>query len=235
VTEELPDADTDWRVEARQLAEARAWDYFRAYDLVTVRYLTEGDSRPLLDLILRRSRAPGLPASRYIAAMIDSEQRTRLQQAEFPYVMRIVPNRGRGRPRTEQTAPWLSLGLRALAEERMPAMPFWFSLAAAIDFEGYERDKGMDFPWRAKLVRTDGRRGRPRDPGIPMRTLALATFVSEKMERGAKYEDAVEQVRADIEKQGAAEKWNGWIETQTIRDAYDGVKSKMRRGGNSQQ
>jgi len=163
--------------------------------------------------------------------MIDSEQRARLQQAQFPYVMRIVPNRERGRPKTQKTAYWLTVGLFALAEKRMPPMPFWFALAVAIDFEGYKRDKGTDFPWKAKLVRTGGQRGRPKDPGIPMRNLALAAFVSEKMERGAKYEDAVEQVRVDIGKQGTLENWKGWIETQTIRDAYDAVASKKRRDG----
>jgi hypothetical protein len=234
VTEELPDADTDWRVEAGRLAEAREWGFFRAYDHVAMRYLMEGDCRPLLDLILRQRRAPGFSIARYIAAMIDGEERARFPRVEFPYVIRITRSRGRGRPKIEPPIAWLTAGLRSLAEARMPAMRFWFYLAAAIDFEGYRRDKRADFLWRAKLVRTDGRRGAPRNPDLPMRNIALASFVSEKMEQGAKYEDAIAQVRADIGKQGAAENWKGWVETQTIRDAYDAAASKKRRDGGAE-
>jgi hypothetical protein len=241
VSDELPDLDTEWRVQARWLAAEREWDFSRAYDHIMVGYLMEGDCRPLLDLILRQARAPGLPASRYIAAMIDGEQRARLQQAVFPYVMHIVQNQRRGRPKTQETHSCtmrsgltLVVGLRALGEGRMPPLLFWSNLAAAIDFEAYKRDKGTDFPWRAKLVRTDGRKGRPRDPGLPLRNFTLAALVSEKRKPGAKYEDAVEQVRADIEKQGAADNWKGWIEKQTIRDAYDALTSKKRRKGSEE-
>jgi hypothetical protein len=62
-SESSPDLDTGWSGSAWDLAEVRGWDFQRAFDWVLAGYLMEGDCRPLLDLILRQKRAPGMRAT----------------------------------------------------------------------------------------------------------------------------------------------------------------------------
>ena len=179
-SESSPDLDTGWRGSARDLAAHRGWDFQRAFDWVLVGYLMEGDSRPLLDLILRQKRPPGVRVTQYIAALIDRRFRALFPNPIFPYELRLVENRGRGRPRkgsapTTATEPNLGgggepicpsaaeslqalyAGLRAIGEGRRPESSFWLVLAGALDFDGYKRDKGGNFPLKAKLVQSDGR------------------------------------------------------------------------------
>jgi hypothetical protein len=229
-----PDLDTSWLGSAQDLAIARNWHFWRAFDHVLVKYLMDGDTRPLLDLIFRQKRTPSLRVGEYIAAMIDRRFLARFPDPNFPYEIRIKENRRPGRPRNGATArlsadecqQTLATGLRAIEEGRLPVRDFWLDLATAIDFDGSKRNKCANFPLRAELVRTDGRNGRRKDPSLLRRKFALAAFVAERMENGAKYDQAVEEVRTEIENVGKAQKWKGWVGSQTIRDAYDQVNPK---------
>jgi hypothetical protein len=237
----LPDIDTPWRLSARELAEIRGWDFFRAYDHVVVNYLlSAGDVRPLLDLILRLRRAPGNRATEYIGAMIDRRLKVKFPNDEFLFDIGFEENRKRGRPSRHPNAFFrdtvcvtLVAGLNAIERDASPGWLFWTYLAAALDHEGYGRSKGANFPIKAKTQAVAGRKGRRRDPEIMRRNIVLASAVSDAMRSGCKYESAITDVLAEIERQGQAEQWKAWVGRQTIRDAYDGfaAKSALTRAG----
>jgi hypothetical protein len=234
VGEALPDIDTPWRLEARLLADMREWTFPSAYDRVLVRYLLHGHCGPLVDLILRQRRAPGLAESQYIAAMIDRGLRSQFREPNFPFEIGFDQNRRRGRPAnghiavSKEALSHLFAGLGLLGEGRMPAMPFWDTLAGALAVESHKRGtmpglRGtVEFPLKAKLVRADRRKVHGQNPELPMRDFLIATAMAEKMEQGLKYDQAKSDVLRDIDRQAAVENWKGpRFGEETVRKAYD--------------
>ena len=213
VSEELPDAVNGWRVEALKLHKQRGWNYYRAHNHVLVRYLVGGDARPLLDLIVNMKRQPRRRAGEFIAAITDSatlidridwlpdlptiDMRRRFRHCSPKFEIRISERRGRGHPQagpdnTGKSEIWLELlrGFIALATDKWPLEQFWRHLAIALSFnEG--RCLDQTFPVEAKLVRTDGRSGRRRDPELQVRDQVFHAAVHEKMAAGSKYEFAI--------------------------------------------
>lgn len=242
MSEELPDAVNGWVVEALKLHKKRGWDFNRAYNHVLVRYLARGHARPLLYLILVLKQPPGRRTGEFIAAitngkaLIDQiaaisdlppiDTRGRFRHCAPMFEIRISERRGRGRPKAgpddaakREIRLHLLRGLRELATDKRPLEQFWFGLARALCLD-------QTFPFEAKLVRTDGKLGRTRDPELAIRDEALHFAVAKKIGDGLKYEAAVEAVRADIEAQHKAGDQGGWPEPGTIRAAYDKLNPK---------
>jgi hypothetical protein len=244
-----------WRFEASKLHKGRGWDSYRASDHVLVRYLAAGDARPLVDLLLNLSGQPGRRASEFIAAITDGREllnlitgnsdlplidvRARFRHCAQPYEIRISERRGRGRPKAgpedatnSEICLRLGFGFAGLAERKRPPREFWIDFAKALRFGEYG---GQPFPFKAKVVRTDGRLGRRRDPGLEARDEALHFFVAKKIEGGMKkYEDALEEVRREIEALCKADRALGHaeiglVERGTIRASYDRWSRRRRK------
>jgi len=256
VTDELPDAANGWRFEAWEIHKRRGWNFYRAYDHVLVRYLAAGDARPLLDLICNLRRQPGRQAREFVAAITDGEallervdgisdlprieMRRKFRHCNPLYAIRISEHRGRGHPAPDdpfksERRLALVFGFCSLATGLPPQATFWPDLAAAFDLEGYEqRSKGRPFPFKAKLVRTDGGTGRSRDLELETRDKVLHAAVAKKIEGGRGYKAAVEEVRREIEEQARAERALGKVvigavESGTIRAAYDTLSRRGRK------
>ena len=229
MSEKQADAVNGWRAEAWEIHKRRGWDFYRAYNHVLVRYLARGDARPLLYLILNLRRQPRRWVSEFIAAITDGkalidqiaaisdlplvDTRSRFRHCAPLYEIRISERRRRGRPKAEvedarrsEIRLSLACGFGALAAGLSASNRFWTDLATAFDFEGYERSKGRPFPFKAELVRADGKTRRPRDPELEARAKALHAAVTKKIEGGLKYDAAVEEVRVEIEARGKEER-----------------------------
>jgi hypothetical protein len=252
VSEELPDAVNGWRVEASVLHKRRGWDFYRAYNHVLVRYLAWGDARPLLDLILNLKRQPRRRAAEFVAAITDGkalidhippisnlptiDTRSRFRHCAPLYEIRISERRERGRPKTgpedvarSEIRLILVCGFGALAVGIPASDGFWFALAAALEPERHERSTGIPFPFKAELVRTDGRLGRRKDLELQAQSRAFHAAVLEKRAAGSKYEFAITDVLADLEAQRKAEGWTKEFKPKIIKDAYDRIARKSRR------
>ena len=207
MSEKQADAVNGWRAEAWEIHKRRGWDFYRAYNHVLVRYLARGDARPLLDSILNLRRQPRRWVSEFIAAITDGkalidqiaaisdlplvDTRSRFRHCAPLYEIRISERRRRGRPKAEvedarrsEIRLSLACGFGALAAGLSASNRFWTDLATAFDFEGYERSKGQPFPFKAELVRADGKTRRPRDPELEARAKALHAAVTKKIEGG---------------------------------------------------
>ncbi len=250
MSEELPDAVNGWRVEAWVLHKRRGWDFYRAYDHVLVRYLAAGHARPLLDLIHNIGRPPGRRAGEFIAAITDGQAlidrigglcdlplidtRSRFRHCAPMFEIRISERRGRGHPKAgpddaakSEIRLHLLLGFSALATDILPPEQFWIGLAKALSFN---EKKCLDqaFPFKARFVRTDGRKGRPRDPELQARDQVFHAAVRKKMAAGSKYEFAISDALADLEEQRKAEGLTKEFKPKIIRDAYDRIVRKSR-------
>jgi hypothetical protein len=253
VSEELPDAVNGWRVEALILHKRRGWDFYRAYNHVLARYLTRGDARPLLDLILNLRRQPRRWVSEFIAAITDGEAlidqiaaisdlppidtRSWFRHCSPMFEICISERRGRGRPKAEvedarrrEIRLILVCGFGALAAGIPASDGFWFALAAALEPKRHERSTGRPFPFKAELVRTDGRLGRLRNPELQARDQVFHAAVRKKMAAGSKYEFAINDSLADLEAQRKVEGWTKKFKPKIIRNAYDRMARKRRRG-----
>jgi hypothetical protein len=244
---QLPDCINAWRLEAWKLHKGRSWDFYRAYDHVLVRYLSTGNPWPLLDLILRLRRIPGRRAAKFLAAITDghplldglskisdlplTEFRGRFRHCKTQYEIRICERRGAGRlgpddPTKSETRWRLFAGFSGGADGKRPPNAFWIDFVNALFPERYVRWKGKPFPFKAKLVRTDGYIGRPSNPELEARDEVLGALVARKIEDGVPYKNAVDQVRREIEAQARAERALGKVAigvvgSGTIRAAYD--------------
>jgi hypothetical protein len=163
------------------------------------------------------------------------QMRRRFRHCAPMFEIRISERRGRGRPKagpddTAKNEIRLDLlrGFIALATDKWPLEQFWRDLAIALSFnEGMCLDQ--TFPFEAKLVRTDGRLGRLRDPELQARDQVFHAAVREKMEAGSKYEFAISDALADLEAQRKAEGWTKKFKPKIIKDAYDRIARKSRR------
>jgi hypothetical protein len=208
-----------WGLAARLMADRHGHDFYHALDRVIVHFLQHGDTRPLLEL-LNDGGAPGLGTALYVGGMLDQRLRAAIPADIAPrFEIRIVDNRGRGKPRAEaserakQRHGHIEVGLRLLRNGRPAHRLFWITLKKALEPE-------PDFPLRADIVRIDGGTGRPADPELPIRDLFLAMLM--KAKRGKeKYEYADDEVLAGIMKDAEAEGWTGRLDAQTIRKAYE--------------
>jgi hypothetical protein len=255
VSEELPDCINAWRFDAWKLHKSRGWDFYRAYDHVLVRYLSAGNPSPLLDLILRLHRIPGRRVAKFLAAITDgqplldgdsdfsdlplTQYKSRFRHCKPQYEIRISERRGRGRPgpddETRSETRWrLAAGFLGLADGKRPPDSFWLNFANALFPERYVRWNGQPFPFKAKLVRTDGGLGRPSDPGLEARDEVLAALMARKIEDGLHYKIAVDEVRREIEAQARAERALGKtaigvVGPETIRAAYDRLRGRGKK------
>jgi hypothetical protein len=195
---------TPWGIEALWIARSRGWnDGYRAFDRVVMRYLSQGDTRPLEDL-LEHARVPGRVGLRYIAAMIDREFRKRVRGVRFPYEILFEERRGRGRPSRRELNPsggWvyalLETGVEAMSRGHRPDEQFWKYLLWALQPWRYRQSRGKDFPCTAKLARTNGSKGRRQNPELEMRDRALGWDVRPAIEAGETYEAALSHIAAE--------------------------------------
>lgn len=222
--------ENGWAIEIRQLTHERGWDFDTAFACVMLRYLNEGDVRPLGDLLTRRKR-PGESSFLVLAMMLApmraqaSEERVQIQ-----YRFVLSENRGPGRPRRDDAAlrkdrvqsvvEVLMTGAVAMSGGQDPGARFWTCLRRAI-IAGVTRTVEQDFPLKATLVRVDGRKGRRRDPELRTRDEALAWFVEQRINRGDGYESAVIGTRDSIERTARDESRSVKLGEETIRAAYD--------------
>jgi hypothetical protein len=223
--------ESGWGIEIRQLMKERAYDFDRSFAHVMERYLSEGDTRPLMDLLGRGAR-PREPAFPCLAAMLDPANEARPESVKIRYRFAFYKNRKPGRPKEAdaerrntlmRSVFWiLKIGAKAMSENRSPDERFWLCLGRALATKTCR----SDFPWTAKLVRVDGRKGRRRDPELEKRDEVLAWFVEKHFERAGGYESAIRTTHEMIEKTAEEEGWRQTrgekrIREKTIKDAYD--------------
>jgi hypothetical protein len=123
-------------------------------------------------------------------------------------------------------AVWRS-GKETMAHGKDPGVVFWRYLLAALDAEYREFFQGIgSFPFRARVQRVDGGRGRRSDPELAMRNKVLAQFVKQEIDRGSKYEWAIVDVVEALGKFKQEEGWRGRLpKLTTVREAYRQAKS----------
>jgi hypothetical protein len=214
------DPNSAWAGAALLIAKKLGVDFYHALDRIVVRFLIDGDVRPLVE-VLAVGREPGLRAAQFIGGMLDEHLRATIPADSAPrFKINIVDNRGRGKPsekaikRAKARREQIETGLRLLRNGRQAYRLFWITLRKALD-------PAPDFPLRAELVRIDGGTGRPSDPELSIRDFVLATLMEEKMAKKSKYEDPAADVLAYIEEQAADEGWTGKVGEETIRKAYN--------------
>jgi hypothetical protein len=214
------DPNSAWAGTAVKIANALGVDPYIAFDRVIVHFLLSGDTRPLVEL-LASGREPGLPTSLFIGGMLDDRMRAAIPADMAPkFALRIVDNRGRGKPsekaiaHAKQRREHIEAGLRLLWNGRPGERLFRRTLWKALDPE-------PDFPLRAKIERIDGGSGRPPDPELLIRDFVLSELMAEKIGQGAKRQFADAEVLADIVRDAAAESWTGKLDAQTIRKAFE--------------
>ena len=223
---DIPFQPSGWDTEARQLIGEEGCTPKHAVETVTLRYLRAGDYRPLLDSV-QRGHTHGGQVKALLTAMFDRKYRSG-NSLSPRYEFRFELVRHRGRPKRVQTLDRIFLclcrGVHEFAEGREPRRMFWHYLFAALDPDYrsmIERDLNAPCPWRAKLQPIKGGSGRRCDPELPMRDKVLAWMVQQSIDHGEKYESAIEDTIAAIEKDGKEERWRAWITKRTVRNAYD--------------
>ena len=189
---EIPFQPSGWDVEARQLIAEGGYTVEHAVETVTLRYLTAGDYRPLLDS-KQRGHTCGGKVKECLAAMLDPQYRSRNSvspQYEFGFKLA----RGRGRPKKLQIIDRFFLciwrGMRDVASGWEPRLLFWQYLFAALDpdyRDMVEEALHEPFPWRARIQPVERDKGRRSDPELPMRDKVLAWLVQRGLDRGEKY------------------------------------------------
>jgi hypothetical protein len=223
---DIPFQLSGWDTEARQLIAEDGCTVGHAVETVTLRYLRAGDYRPLFDSVMR-GHTCGTQVKAFLAAMFDPKHRSGDSLSpRYEFGFKLV--RDRGRPEQIQTFDRIFLtlwrGVQELAEGREPLRMFWRYLLAALDPDYrsiIERDINKPFPWRAKVQPIGGGRGRRCDPELPMRDKVLAWMVQQSIDHGEKYESAMADTIATIEKDRKEERWRGSITKRTVRNAYD--------------
>jgi len=215
--------DTGWGTEVRELMRERNQSFDQAFASVAIRYLAEGDLRPLKDLLGRARLEPCEAVLRYLAAMLEGSGST-------PFRFGFEEARRRGRPSNTKpsvkgvilaTAVMMS-GLRAMIDGRKPGWRFWHCLLAALDAgEPTKSRRPNDSPLKARLFSTGETRGRRPDPELETRDRVLAWNVQQRLDRGHGYESAVAGTLDAVREVASDEKWRGKISATTVRNAYD--------------
>jgi hypothetical protein len=124
--------DTGWGTEVRDLMRERGQRFCEAFDFVTLRYLAQGDFRPITDLLWRSRIEPTETFLRYLAAMSKDDGETC-----FRLGFEVVRPPGRPQHSDSDTAhvkdnTALMAGFMAMSEGRKPGWPFWRLLLAAL-------------------------------------------------------------------------------------------------------
>jgi hypothetical protein len=234
--------DTGWGAETHQLVRDRQYSGAHAVDCVLLRYLNEGDLRPLADLVRRGRAEPGPGALKLIAAMFDRDLRARFTNVDFRYEFRIKDIRQRGRPALGKAGQGrgsvreiLQYGVAEMAEEKSPGKAFWGALFAALNVDIRQHAltrRGRSFPVEAKLLpikKSNGKRqGRRPDPEIPMRDAALATLVQQRRDAGECYDAAVAGTLETINATAKNESRSVKICQRTIRNAPGRHKRRIK-------
>jgi hypothetical protein len=124
---------------------------------------------------------------------------------------------------------FLCAGTLTLAKGRNPGPRFWDCLIRALNAEAHWWPQSR-FPVRAKLVRTDGRKGREKEPELEIRSRVLASFVQARVDCGDGYDAAITLTHEDLIETGKAEGCTGKIGRKTVKDAYDAhAKTKRKK------
>jgi hypothetical protein len=217
-----------WDVEARQLIEREGYTFEQAIEAVTLRYLSAGDYRPLLNSALR-GHTHSAKVTTYFAAMFDPKYRAG-NSAEPLYGFGFKPIRKSGRPARIQTSHSvkhvlfvLGSGVQEMAHGRNPGNLFWRFLADALaggPDKQTRRIRDVFFPVQAKVQRIGGGKGRRSDPELPMRDKALAWLVQQRIDQGEQYKAAVPGTVEALRKLQAVE-WCELPNERTVRNAYD--------------
>jgi hypothetical protein len=231
-----PDRCTSWGTEALELVAEIECTEDQAREEVTLRYLYDGDCRPLLDWALG-GHIPSTKIMRIVAGMFDREYRCG-DAADVRYEFRIDEVRTPGRPRGGDGVGSLGSrlarsmhehGAKKLAKGIDPGRHFWLALTNAL-VQGNSRwiwrqdNAQASFPLKAMVQKhTQGRSG---NPELSMRDKLLAQLVKERIDKGEPYEFAVDKVFEQIEetRPGDGPRGSGsrdLIKKRTIRDAYD--------------
>jgi hypothetical protein len=204
---------------------------------VTLRYLRDGDCRPLYDAGLR-GHAHNAEVLGQVAAMLDLECRSKLEQPPcYELLFDFEPGRRKGRPRHDEVPnskarifyAVLRHGLRALFNKGDPGQEFWRIFAAALDPGIFSLP---EFPVRAQVRRIDRKSGRRRDPTLQKREEAIGRLVQKHRERGEKYDAAIDAVVKEIEaaKEEEGDRGRGMVvHRRIVRNAYDRLVGRTRK------
>ena len=215
--------DTGWGTEVRELMRERSQGFDGAFASVAIRYLAEGDLRPLKDLLGRGRVEPGETVLRYVAAMLEGSGKT-------PFRFGFEEARPRGRPSGAKasvnganlvTAVLMS-GLSAMIAGKKPGWRFWRCLLSALDAGTPNKwRRPNDFPLKARVFPTGKTRGRRSDPELAARDKVLAWNVRQRLDQGHGYKSAIPGTLDCLREFAREEKWRGRITAATVRNAYD--------------
>ncbi len=229
--------DTGWGTEVRRLMKDPGCDFDHAFAKVMARYLNQGDTRPLFDLVQRAKKEPEEPALRFLAKMFNLLPQASSSDVEIQYRFGFEPFRAkRGRPgpveATKAKAAGIVFsvllnGVAKMAEGQKPGPIFWQYLFNAFDQTQRGSTTQSDFPVSAKLVRIDGSRGRRIDPELATRDKVLASFVEQHIKEGRGYDSSIKETRDELRRIARDEGWQGKVGEKTIKDAYDTRPKKM--------
>ncbi len=183
--------DTGWGTEVRELMRERNQSFDQAFASVAVRYLAEGDVRPLKDLLSRRREEPGEAVLRYLAAMLEGDGNTPFRfgfEDARPRGRRSVGSRDAAKAKADDATTVLICGLREIAEGRKPGWRFWNCFLGALDAGAPIKSRGRnDFPLKARIFPTGKTRGRRSDPELEARDKVLAWSVQQRLDQGHGY------------------------------------------------
>lgn len=226
-----------WGTEVRELMGTDPLLQFGdALDQVAVRYLGEGDSRPLLHL-LWRGRLPGVRLQRYVGAMISADSRADVVTPPIYYKIQLQPRRNARRPHKDEylKAEAACAEIRAAfsqAEEGCHVPPrvwvFLFrSLREEIEKNLSNAQHPAQVPVIGRLVRLDGRKGRSVDPELAMRDKVIGWKVGNKIGSGAPYKRAIHEVTQELPDPAWEKQWGIRLTPRTIRGAYERSKANL--------
>jgi hypothetical protein len=232
-------AGTPWGTETWKLMrDDQGLDFDHAFAFVTERYLKEGDTRPLMDLLFR-GREPSESTCKLLAVMMLPEIRANCSDAGIKYEIGFRPRREARRPRLDEqdavtrACKYMMAGVATMAKGNRPGLHFWKCLIASLDAEHSRnapkrcrKARKSIFPLKGKLVRIDGTKGRGADPVLAMRNKGLAWLVQQRIDRGDGYKAAIQGTHEEINKLANDERWaGGTVSVTTVRNAYDATKA----------
>lgn len=221
--------DTSWGTEVRRMMRERSLTFDEACAIVLKEYLNRGHGAPLVDLVLRGGAEPGEAARAIIAPMI-SWSAEAAPEAGIRYRFGFEERRAVGRPTVRKSSDadpqksevlrTLAIGAVLLEEGRRPNWRFWHYLTRAMNEEGQWKPD-LHFPIKARLFRTDGTRGREKEPELEIRSWVLASFVQARIDGGDPYDAAITLAHEELIQMGKAEGRTKEIGWKTVKDAYD--------------
>jgi hypothetical protein len=112
----------------------------------------------------------------------------------------------------------------ALAEGRDPGQDFWRVLALGLraGHPKYWGGRPLEAPVKMRLRFRDKRRGRPPKPERSINQAILGDLMARERASGTQYKSAAFNVRAEIQRQAAAENWEG--DSPSERAIREGTK-----------